>query len=157
MRLRFRHFSWFRRSQRGSVLVETIVVLPVITIFSIGLLEFGTILWQRHQIQTGVRDAARYLSRCTYDAATCSKIAKNIAFYADPLGTAATPTPGERVPGWNGSPASEFQVTPATPAIGDVITVYAQTAYRGSPLFSALGLEETIELEYYHQTQVFGF
>ena len=82
----------------GALLTEALIVVPVVTIFAVGILEFGNVFWQRHQVQVGVRDAARYWSRCRGTAPfnTCTQdIARNLAFYGNPAGTGAP-----RVPGW---------------------------------------------------------
>jgi len=73
----------FAFGTEGALLTETLIVVPVITIFAVGILEFGNVFWQRHQVQVGVRDAARYWSRCRAAAPfnTCSpEIAQNLAF-----------------------------------------------------------------------------
>nr|WP_246525347.1 TadE/TadG family type IV pilus assembly protein [Thalassovita aquimarina] len=135
--------------QQGTILVETLIVVPVLIILSFGLLEFGNMLWQRMQLQAGVRDAARYWSRCanSLNGVTCSQtIARNIAFYGQP-----TVGSYERVVGWND--ASELTITPATPPSppgpNDVVTVTGRTVYRGSPVMGfVLGTAPTIEYSY---------
>ncbi len=141
-----------RQDQQGVILVEALVVAPVLIILTFGLLEFGNMLWQRMQLQTGVRDAARYWSRCAnaISGVTCSQeIARNIAFYGQP-----TVGDFERVAGWND--ASELTITPATPpsppggsAAISVVTVTGRTQYQGSPALGfILGTAPTIEYSY---------
>lgn len=75
----------FLRREEGAVLAEALLAIPFVTIFAAGILEFGSIFWQRMQIDAGLRDAGRYLSRCrpvsgTY-VPTCNQAtAKTIAF-----------------------------------------------------------------------------
>lgn len=151
----------FRKDEKGSILVEALLLLPIITIFSIGVLEFGNVLWQRQQLQTGVRDAARYWSRCrpaTADfASVCSAdIARNIAFYGNPTGTGNT-----RVPGWDQNsqltltPASKSDF-PAVPAQTDKVVVTGTVNYNGSPLVSVLNLS-LITIEYTHEERYMGW
>lgn len=140
--------SRFRTSERGAILVEALLVVPVITLFALAVLEFGFIFWERQQLQAGVRDAARYLSRCSvksYTATTpvCSfDKARTIATkYYDP---AATPPgyynrlPGSTLPTITITPtAAQFQnVTTAS-----IITVEGTFAHFQSPTFRLLRLE----------------
>ena len=138
-----RFLSRFAKSESGAVLVETIIAVPVMTLLTFGILEFGNMMWQRQQLQVGVRDAARYLSRCkgstNFPGSGCSiAIARNIAFYGNPAGTGPA-----RVPGW--SDASELVITPATeadfpaePAATDLIRVRGNFVYQGSPVYNAV-------------------
>ena len=146
----------FRDDQRGAILVEALVVLPVLIVLSFGLIEFGNILWQRMQLQVGVRDAARYWSRCSnvINGQTCSQdIARNIAFYGQP-----TVSSYERVVGWDD--ASELTITPETPpALGgpeDVITVTGRTVYQGSPLVGIV-IDSALTMEYSYQMRFIGW
>lgn len=151
--------SNFCASEKGAVFIEALIVVPLFMIFSIGILEFGNVLWQRHQLQTGVRDAGRYWSRCTPDASgswsggSCSlDIARNIAFYGDPAGAAGG---GElRIPNWNN--AAQLTITPEHPASGDQVIVRATLDYQGSPLFSALGIG-ALQIGYTHTERYIGW
>ena len=130
----------FFKDQDGVVLVEAFLALPVLLLLTIGILEFGTMMWQRQQLQVGVRDAARYWSRCRpleNGAAfmPCSRAqAINIAVFGNPDGNG-----NPRVPGWT---TAEVTVAPEAPSgsplATDLVTVSALTTYQGSPLFSAV-------------------
>lgn len=138
-------FEWkraFMSDERGSVLVEALLVFPVMTLVTFGLLEVGNILWEREQMQAGLRDAARYWSRCrpvtTNFASTCSEdYARNIAFFGGPNAGSAL-----RVPGWDD--ASEITFSPAkadlptNPAPDDLVVVSGSVLYSGSAAFSLL-------------------
>lgn len=122
------------------------MVVPVVTIFAIGVVEFGSIFWQRQQMQTGVRDAARYLSRCIPDplVSNCSlDKARNIAFYGTIAPTAPGCTSRElRVRGW----CTAAQLTVSPPAIDpddlpEELVVTGTVTYSGSPLFQFLRIE----------------
>ncbi len=143
-------FSRFRTSERGAILVETLIMVPVVTIFSVGLLEFGVMFWERQQMQAGVRDAVRYWSRCSSTAATagaCSITkARNIAFYGTPDGGTAL-----RVPNWYRP--EDLTLTPLNPpplpADTDLAQANGRLLYSGSPLFSLLDLNAvTIRYDY---------
>lgn len=137
------------------MLVEGLLVFPVITLFTAGILEYGNMLWQRHQLQVGVRDAARYYARCRTTFNSCNKsIAQNIAFYGKPL---ATGNDVERVPGWND--AAQLVISdPVATATFDVsiITATGTTTYEPSPWFNALGIN-SIELSYTHEQRFIGW
>lgn len=53
--------AWY--DERGSVLLESTIVLPVLFALILGVLEFSYYFYQQHLVSTGVRDAARYLTR----------------------------------------------------------------------------------------------
>ena len=137
------------------MLVEAILILPVITIFTAGVLEFGNVLWQRQQLQAGVRDAARYYARCRTSFNVCSEaIARNIAFYATPSPGADTP---ERVPGWNDPSQIEiYGPTPTAVPTTQIITVRGFNQYVPSPWFSALGVSN-VTVEYVHEQRFIGW
>lgn len=150
----------FRRDSQGSILAEALVVIPVITLMAVSILEFGNVFWQRHLMEVGVRDAARYWSRCrnTIGGATtnCNEtIAKNIAFYGQPVAT------NLRVPGWNLD--SQITLVPATAAdfpvpasSTDVVQVTGTLTYNASPLFGMLGLAD-IDLIVRHEERYVGW
>lgn len=130
------------KDEKGAVLVEAILAFPVLTILTFGMLEFGNVMWERQQLQSGVRDAARYWSRCrpvtAQYSSTCDEAtARNIAFYGNPGGTG-----NPRVPGWND--AAEISISPAkaslsnAPTQDDIVRVTGTVTYQGSPVMSAL-------------------
>ncbi|THD82451.1 pilus assembly protein [Aliigemmobacter aestuarii] len=138
----------------GAVLIETLLAVPVATVFAAGVLEFGNVFWQRQQMQVGVRDAARYWSRCRPDFGACSiDIARNIAFYGNPAGTGNL-----RVPGW--SDAADLAITPATPpgapVATDLVRVTGTLDYLGSPLFR-LVTSGGISVTYVHEQRYIGW
>src|SRR5258708_9218550 len=53
------------RDMHGSALVEATVLMPVLFTLVFGVLEFSWYFYDQHRVATGVRDAARYLSRGT--------------------------------------------------------------------------------------------
>jgi hypothetical protein len=148
----------FLGEERGVVLVETLLAVPVLTIFAVGILEFGNMMWQRQQLQAGVKDAARYWARCRpTDAGSaympCSiDTARLIAFTGRPEGGAP------RVPGWD--EASELVITPATPPTlptdTDIVTVRGTVVYNSGPLIPFL-FPQQFTLGYYYQTRYLGW
>ncbi len=131
-------FARLGREETGAVLAETLLVVPVLTIMTAGVMEFSNMLWQRQQMQIGVRDAVRYWSRCRPTFNPCTQaIARNIAFYGNPAGTGTL-----RVPGWDA--ASELTLTPVTPPASpnaaSLVTGTGSASYVTSPMFGALNI-----------------
>lgn len=146
----------FVSGTEAALLTETLIVVPVVTIFAVGILEFGNVFWQRHQVQVGVRDAARYWSRCRATApfTTCTQdLARNLAFFGNPAGTGAP-----RVPGW--TDAADLTITPATPpsnpGAADIVTATGSLTYTGSPLMRLIELEG-FTFTYTHNQRYMGW
>ncbi|AGS24938.1 Flp pilus assembly TadE-like protein (plasmid) [Rhizobium etli] len=140
--------------EEGAVLAEALLAIPFVTLFAAAILEFGSVFWQRMQIDAGLRDAGRYLSRCrplsgTY-VPTCNQAtAKTIAFY----GT-QTPAAGAqpRVPGWN-DPAD---ITISAPDADGNITISTAHLYQSSPVFGFLGID-AITISSFHEERYIGW
>ena len=150
----------FIHREDGVVLVETLFALPVLILISLTFLEFGNMMWQRQQLQTGVKDAARYWARCRPTTGTgtafmtCSiPQARNIAFTGDPTGTAPY-----RVPGWDD--VTELTIEPATPPVSpssnDFVLVRAEVPYQASALFQRV-IGSNVTIGYYHTTRYVGW
>lgn len=144
----------FAVSTEGAVLTEALLVIPVVTILAIGILEFGSVFWQRQQMEVGVRDAARYWSRCRPSFGPCSiATARNLAFYGTPDGSGAL-----RVPNWyqEADLSIEPATPPANPGPADLVVVTGTLDYLGSPLSSLLGLS-LITVSYAHEQRYQGW
>lgn len=142
----------FHDNQDGVVMVEALLLIPVLTLLTFGILEFGNMMWQRQQMQVGVRDAARYWSRCRNTINTqvtgCNEdVARNIAFYGNPAGTGNL-----RVPGWGpGIAGASLGLEPAKgsfegmPGPEDKVAAEGRFNYDGSPLYDTI-LSDTISI-----------
>ncbi|HVL71746.1 MAG TPA: TadE/TadG family type IV pilus assembly protein [Beijerinckiaceae bacterium] len=86
--------SSIARDERGVAAVEAALTLPFLLLLGIALAEFGTAFYQTQLVQTGLRDAGRYLSRVP-DLAAAEDAARRVA-------VSGTPVPGEtpRVAWW---------------------------------------------------------
>jgi len=159
----------------GSAMAETVFITPVIVILIAGILEFGAMLVSKFEMELGLRDAARYLSRCQ-DVVTgtatygCSEtIAQNIAVYGSP----AVPTPAQpRVLGWQpsdvliDSPAPKMVSNPVDPNTGQalyngpaniyVVRVSTTLNYAGGPLLGLVGFA-SIPMSAYHEERHIGW
>ncbi|MFC6639818.1 pilus assembly protein [Sulfitobacter sp. JBTF-M27] len=151
--------SRFFREELGVVLIETLLAIPFLTLLTFTILEFGNILWQREQLQTGVKDAARYWARCRpvdgNGAAfmPCSiDTARAIAFTGLPSGGAP------RVPGWDES--SELTIVPGVPpgvpTSDDLVVVSGAVTYQGSPMLNAI-FPDSFSMGYSFQTRYIGW
>lgn len=154
----------FFRSARGAILVETLIVVPVIVVFAVGVVEFGAIFLQRLEMQAGVRDAARYWSRCIEENSCSVQTAENIAFYGVPVPvgtTGCTGTAELRVPNWcrrttEADPDIDFipddayenavrsipGATADDPSTIPKVKVRGRLVYQGSPVFRLLSNDE---------------
>lgn len=133
-----------RRDPRGTAIVETAFVLPVILLLLFGLIEMGRALQQQHTLTKSVRDAARYVARVPLDcpagtdpdwgdiqAAARRLAATGQLSGGDPLVTGWTEasfTVADPVcESWSGQPVQR-------------ITVSAQVPYRDFGLLGLIGL-----------------
>jgi Flp pilus assembly protein TadG len=95
MALRWLKSFW--RNDCGTALLEGAIVLPVFLLLVGGVYEFGYFFYQQQLLETGVRDASRYLA-LTADPnnATTQTDAINLAVYGLINGSA-----NSRVSGWS--------------------------------------------------------
>jgi hypothetical protein len=156
IRLIGRRLRSFAGGTQGALLTEALIVVPVVTIFAVGILEFGNVFWQRHQVQVAVRDAARYWARCRQDDVftTCTdRIARDLAFYGNPLGEGPP-----RIVGWVNDDALKFEpeVPPSNPDANDIVRVTGTHTYTGSPLMRLLQIE-AFDFSYTHEQRYIGW
>ncbi|MER8751269.1 pilus assembly protein [Mesorhizobium sp. M1050] len=116
----FRHLDRFRRDHRGTTLVETALILPLMVPLSSGVFEFGNLIHDKLLMEAGLSDGARFAARCNSQMYTdsglaaidCAAIAANIAVFGKPTVTVAD---SPRISGWQTSgPTSYATVTIAT-------------------------------------------
>ncbi|MDX8463432.1 TadE/TadG family type IV pilus assembly protein [Mesorhizobium humile] len=154
----------FNSDVDGAALVEVAIVTPFVLLLAGGVFEFGNILNTRMLLDAGVKDAARYMARCSSDWDTCKGLAQTLAANGAINGTSA------RVSGWL---PSQVTITPvsSTPAIdpatgtelylsstANVVVVEVSTSYPYPDLgfWSYLGFGQ-ISLSVSHQERVFGW
>lgn len=151
----------FPSDQSGAVLAETIIVVPVIIAFMIGILEFSAFLWTKIQVENGLKDAARYMARCQPELdpvdtsflpdSNCETTAKRIAVggFAD--------AKAARSGNWN---ESDIAINLYKRSTGSVTTyvIAASTSfeYPGAMFLGALSLGEvsSITLSALHEERV---
>ena len=144
----------FWNDDDGTILAEALLVIPVVTIFAVGILEFGNVFWQRHLLEVAVRDAARYWARCKPTFMPCTEaIATNIALFGNPAGDGLL-----RVPNWDGTDSLTFDpaVPVANPSASDTVLVIGEMTYYPSPLFGMLNIGD-VTITYSHQERYYGW
>ncbi|RVC68727.1 MAG: pilus assembly protein [Mesorhizobium sp.] len=154
----------FRSEDDGAVLVEMAIVTPFVVLLSAGVYEFSNMLNTRMLLDAGVRDAARYMARCSSDWDTCSGYAKNLAVNGAITGGSA------RVTGWTTGEVT-ISKSLSTPAIEagtgtelylsptsnvDVVQVSTSYPYPDLGFWSYLGFGD-VTLSVFHQERVFGW
>lgn len=153
--IRSRLCSSFWSREEGAVLAEALVAVPFVTLFAAGILEFGNIFWERMQIDAGLRDAGRYLSRCrpetgTYEPTCSAATAKTIAFYGTQSPAADSTL---RVRGW-GPNLADITIIPVD--ADGTITVQTTHVYESSPIFAWLGID-AITITSSHEERYMGW
>jgi Flp pilus assembly protein TadG len=117
------------RNEEGTALIEGALIVPVLCIMLFGVYEFSWYFYQQHLISTGLRDAARYLSRAS---SRCNPNSSNWLIdqaYARNLaatGSIAGGTP--RVKEWSAA-AVRVTCTPVENPVGPD----GLSAFRGGP------------------------
>lgn len=147
--------------QRGTSLVETAIVMPFLLVLGLGVFEFGNILYNHHLVNTGVRDAARYLARFRLPE-TRETEAKQLAV------TGSTAGGIKRVAWWDTDDvtvdykeiANPPDVTGERPYRGTdpirVVQVMTNVTYEGIGFLGFLGLGESLTFGIAHEERVVG-
>ena len=92
----------FPKDTRGVAAIEAGLAFPFLVFFGAGLFEYGSVFYNYELMQTGVRDAARYLARVP-DPVAAETAARNLALRGTVDGTGA-----QRVRWWQ---ATDIQIT----------------------------------------------
>jgi len=133
----------FLADEEGVAMTEALLAVPLLTLIAAGTLEFGAVFWQREQIETGLRDAARYMARCRHgvdpanlpSTTNCQTVARNLAYYGSSSATTAL-----RVPNWKPTTSA---ITFTDTTTGGRVYVKATTTHNilHSPIFGFLGID----------------
>lgn len=111
---------------RGTAVLEMAFMTPVLLTIGLGVMEMGNLVYKRHLIQNGVRDAARYVAGVQGCNSTAGSFlaARGTIDNSGPL----------RVPGW-----TEADVTITCPST-------ASTAFEGVELRSVGGVIRIVKV-----------
>ena len=112
----------FRDNERGAVLAESAIALPLIVIIFATIFAVGSTLSKTQVLETAARDAARYLAH-TKTTSGDETAARNLAVYANTAGTGA-----RRVTGLTTGNVAISYVTISNP----VLAATGERAYRGT-------------------------
>jgi hypothetical protein len=150
------------RERKGSVLVEWSILMPFLLTLGFGVFEFGNMLYKQHLVETGLKDAARYLARVP-DPVARQQIGKEIAVMGEVGGT------NKRVSFWNVSDVSVSITTIANPIDATtnertyrgpdpipIVRVSTTASYPTLGFLGYLGLGNTITFSLYHEERVIG-
>jgi hypothetical protein len=97
----FAYPTTFLHDTRGSALVEGAVLLPLLCVLVFGIYEFSWFFYQQHVASTGIRDAARYLSRVNDPCQANSRAWLAAQGFAKNLATTGSIAGGApRIKGW---------------------------------------------------------
>ncbi|WP_287328116.1 TadE/TadG family type IV pilus assembly protein [Mesorhizobium sp.] len=132
IRTLFRYLDRFRRDHRGTALVETALLLPLMVPLTAGVLEFGNLIHKKLLMEAGLSDAARFAARCNSQlytqsglaAINCADIATNIAVFGNAAGTG-----NARIAGWQ---KADVTVTIAASGSCHNAVVAGVTQYRST-------------------------
>ena len=152
-----------RQDESGVSLLETLIVAPVVMLLGFALIEFGAFLHAKSRVETGVRDAARYLGRCADGLGCDAADARNLAVFGNIAGAGPT-----RVQDWAGADIVIWTATPggtwtanamedggAWPDRGDKVRVETDFGYTGSLLLAGLGFAE-LPIVTFHEDVYYG-
>ncbi len=142
-----RSFATVWRDDEGSVLVEATILMPFLVTLMFGLFEFSWYFHKQQLVESGVRDAARYLARTAQDTspptnpcddATSVANAKSIAVNGAVTGGA------QRVTGWTAAnvtiTCSGFDNSTATYQGPSTITIITASTTFVDPALGYFGL-----------------
>ena len=146
------------RDEDGSALVEATIVMPLLISLFLGVFEFSWFFYNQQLVVSGLRDAARYMTRIELTDGNrdpCAQKDQYGALYTDDaanIATTAQPSAGgsARVSGWSAADVTISCVSSAALENGDyadgsasmtIIDVATRFADPSLGLFSDLGTE----------------
>ena len=161
----------FWRDEDGSALVEATIVMPLLIGFFLGVFEFSWFLYNQQLVVSGLRDAARYMTRIELTDGNrdpCAQKDQNGVLYtadAANIATTAEAVGGSaRVSGWSAADVTiscvssaalegdEYADGSTSMTIIDVATRFADPSLG---LFASLGLKPPM-LSFSHQERFIG-
>ena len=160
------------RDEEGSALVEATIVMPLLLSLFLGVFEFSWFFYNQQQVVSGLRDAARYMTRIELTDGNldpCAQKDQYGALYTDDaanIATTAQPSAGgsARVSGWSAADvtiscsssaaldAGNYADGSTAMTIIDVATSYSDPSLG---LFATLGLKAPM-LSFSHQERFLG-
>lgn len=141
--------------------MEAAIAVPVVLILMVGAIEYGNLLYNTNLIQTGLRDAARYLARVD-DPLQRAHEAKSLAVTGTISGSAPARVAwwqeGDITISWR-SLTNKPDAEGRRPLRGGdevfVVRVATEVDYRGLGALNALG-RDALRLAFTHEERVVG-
>jgi len=159
------------RDEDGSALVEATIVMPLLISFFLGVFEFSWFFYNQQLVVSGLRDAARYMTRIELTEGNrdpCVQKDQNGVLYtadAANIATTAEATGGStRVSGWNAADVKISCFSSAALDAGNyadgstsmtIIDVATRFADPSLGLFASLGLKLPM-LSFSHEERFIG-
>jgi Flp pilus assembly protein TadG len=160
------------RDDAGSALVEATIVMPLLVTLFLGVFEFSWFLYNQQLVVSGLRDAARYMTRIELTDGNrdpCAQRDQNGVLYtasaANIATTAQTSVGGSaRVSGWHAADVTINCLSSAALATGNyadgstsmtIIDVATRFTDPSLGLFLSLGLKPP-PLSFSHQERFIG-
>jgi Flp pilus assembly protein TadG len=160
------------RDEDGSALVEATIVMPLLLSLFLGVFEFSWFFYNQQLVVSGLRDAARYMTRIELTDGNldpCAQKDQYGALYTDDaanIATTAQPSAGgsARVSGWSAAAviiscsssaaldAGNYADGSTSMTIIDVTTSFSDPSLG---LFATLGLKAPM-LSFSHQERFIG-
>ena len=160
------------RDGEGSALVEAVIVMPLLLGLFLGVFEFSWYFYNQQLVESGLRDAARYMARIRLtdrNLDPCAqKDANGVLYTVDAANIATTaqtaPAGVARVRGWSAADVAISCLS--SPALkggvyadgsASMTIVYVATSFADPSLgfFSVLGLKPPL-LSFAHQERFIG-
>jgi Flp pilus assembly protein TadG len=160
------------RDQEGSALIEAAIVMPLLLALFLGVFEFSWYFYNQQLVVTGLRDAARYMTRIALTDGNRDPCAQRdlngVPYTANAANIATTARAGSggspRVAGWKAddvviaclpSPAREGGTYADGSSSMTIVSVGTSFADPSFGLFPVLGLKAP-KLSFVHQERFLG-
>ena len=159
------------RDEDGSALVEATIVMPLLLSIFLGVFEFSWFFYNQQLVVSGLRDAARYMTRIELTDGNrdpcVQKDQNGVLYTADAANIATTAEAGggsARVNGWSAADVTISCLSSAALDAGNyadgstsmtIIDVATRFADPSLGLFASLGLELPM-LTFSHQARFIG-
>jgi Flp pilus assembly protein TadG len=159
------------RDDDGSALVEATIVMPLLISLFLGVFEFSWFLYNQQLVVSGLRDAARYMTRIELTDGNrdpcAQKDLNGVPYTADAANIATTAQRGggsARVSGWSAADVTISCFSSAALDAGNyadgstsmtIIDVATRFADPSLGLFSILGLKPPL-ISFSHQERFIG-
>jgi Flp pilus assembly protein TadG len=160
------------RDNDGSALVEATIIMPLLISLFLGVFEFSWFLYNQQLVVSGLRDAARYMTRIELTDGNCDPCAQKdqngVLYGSNAANIATTAQTGSggaaRVSGWNAADVTINCLSSAALVTGNyadgstsmtIIDVATRFTDPSLGLFSSLGLKPP-PLSFSHQERFIG-